>query len=188
MATSAKVRRSPKKSARKRGSYLPYPEQVAILCAYAQGGPENTMVKLAAKFHRDKDTISAVVDSDLGKQLLEAAAQASKNFLRDEILPIAGPVLKKGLLNKKLGPQLAFDLLDRFQVIPPKMTQQQVAALHAWNNKKDESPDVRVARVVGAMTQVIMETRSAYGQSQVTEDEVFAPLRKRTVSLSLEKE
>lgn len=182
-----KVRRSGRKSSGKKGFYLSYAEQVSIIHEYLQGGPENSITKIAERRKRSRAVVSQIVQSDLADQLMEAATQASKNYVRDEILPLAGPTIKKGLKNSKIGPQLAFDLLDRYRVIPPKLTQRQLEASQRPGEPKEE-PDVRRARLVGAFSQVFFETRKAYGLPIPDEDEVFAPVRKRTIDISLGKE
>lgn len=154
---SEKTGRVPKNP---RGSYVPLAEQELMCAEYQLGGKPNTIQKIAKRFGRDKDTVSRIVKSE---EQQERARKIGESFFRNTAEAAARRVYQEVTdVNSDHGAQLAMQLLERWNIIPPQLTGQHVLSQQlspAQQLPKEE----RVKNVVMRLTEMTMERGEVHG-------------------------
>jgi predicted transcriptional regulator len=131
------------------------------MCAeYQLGGKPNTIQKIAKKFGRDKNTVSKIVKSE---EQQERARKIGELFFRNTAEAAARRVYQEVTdVNSDHGAQIAMQLLERWNIIPPQVTREHI--LRERMQPAQQLPEnERVRNIVMRLTEIAMERGEVYG-------------------------
>jgi hypothetical protein len=132
-ATNLKVALSSRNPTRKRGSYVPGPEQIRMRRKYAAG---QSMARIAREEHRHPQTVAAIVKTEDQEKFRQAQTEKLYGFTDNAmdrlLLELEGPH----------GGSLAFNLLKHLGIIPnPKQKREASQPAKIDVNASEEEQD-----------------------------------------------
>lgn len=138
---------------------------------YLQGGPNNSIRKIAQRFNRDWETVSRIVRSE---EMEEIAKKMKKAILANTAEKIVERIdYEVGTKKTKDGAWIAMDLAERLGAIPPKIQRTAtVAQMHTTVEEVAEASDERVKAWVQKLTEITMERGRIFGMPMPELDEV----------------